>query len=56
MTPESITGRDQNTRYTVNLSRYFRGHNLKIQTDVTLIQEDNSDDLLMYRLQVELAF
>lgn len=56
VTPESITGRDQNTQYTLNLSRYFRGHNLKIQTDVTFIEEDNSDDLLMYRLQVELAF
>lgn len=56
VTPESITGRDQNTQYTFNLSRYFRGHNLKIQTDVTFIEEDNSDDMLMYRLQVELAF
>lgn len=56
VTPESITGRDQNTQYTLNLSRYFRGHNLKIQTDITFIEEDNSDDMLMYRLQVELAF
>lgn len=56
VTPESITGRNQNTQYTLNLSRYFVGHNLKLQTDVTLIEEDNRDDVLMYRLQVELAF
>lgn len=54
--PEAITGRERNTQYTLGLSRYFVGHNLKIQTDVSFIEEDNSDDLLMYRLQVELAF
>jgi phosphate-selective porin OprO/OprP len=56
VSPQAITGRNQNTQYTLNLSRYFAGHNLKIQTDVTFIEEDNVDDMLMYRLQVELAF
>jgi phosphate-selective porin OprO/OprP len=54
--PEPVTRREQNSQYTLGLSRYFVGHNLKIQTDVTLIQEDARDDVLMYRLQLELAF
>lgn len=56
VTPEAATGRNQNTQYTLGLSRYFVGHNLKIQTDATLIEEPGDDNVLMYRLQVELAF
>jgi len=56
VSPEDITGRNPNTQYTLGLSRYFVGHNLKIQTDLTFIEEDNRDDALMYRLQMEVAF
>lgn len=56
VTPEPITGRNQNTQYTLGLSRYFVGHNLKVQTDVSFIEEKTEDNVLMYRLQVELAF
>ena len=56
VTPETITGRNPNTQYTLGLSRYFVGHNLKIQTDLTFIEEDKRDDVLMYRLQMEVAF
>lgn len=56
VSPEAITGRNPNTQYTVGLSRYFVGHNLKIQTDVSFIEEENKDDILMYRLQMEVAF
>lgn len=56
VTPEAITGRMPNTQYTLGLSRYFVGHNLKIQTDVSFIEEENKDDVLMYRLQMEVAF
>jgi phosphate-selective porin OprO and OprP len=56
VTPEPITGRNPNTQYTLGLSRYFVGHNLKIQTDATLIEEEAEDKILMYRLQLELAF
>lgn len=54
--PEDITGREMNTQYTLGFSRYFVGHSLKVQTDVSFIEEDAKDDVLMYRLQVELAF
>lgn len=56
VTPEAITGRMPNTQYTLGLSRYFVGHNLKIQTDVSFIEEENKNDVLMYRLQMEVAF
>jgi hypothetical protein len=55
VTPEVITGRNPNSQYTLGISRYFVGHNLKIQTDVSFIEETNTDDVLMYRLQMELA-
>lgn len=54
--PEEITGRSDATQYTLGFSRYFVGHNLKVQTDISLMEEDNADDFLTYRLQVELAF
>lgn len=56
VTPEKITLRNENTQYTIGVSRYIVGHSLKIQSDVTLIQEDTRDDVLMTRFQVELAF
>ncbi|MGB1317402.1 MAG: porin [Flavobacteriales bacterium] len=51
---KSFTGLDE---YTIGLSKYVVGHKLKVQTDVTLIDEfDNADYSLRYRLQVEVAF
>lgn len=43
--------------YTVGLSKYFVGHSLKVQTDVSLLDEANatSNDL-RYRFQVEFQF
>ena len=55
VTPEAVTQRARNRQYTLGLSRYFIGHNLKVQGDVSLVTEDNAD-ALVYRLQVELAF
>lgn len=54
--PEEITGRPDATQYTLNFSKYFVGHNLKVQTDISFTEEENTDDFLMYRLQMELAF
>jgi hypothetical protein len=56
VTPEKITGNRDNDQYTLGISKYFVGHSLKIQSDVTFIQEANRDDVLMTRVQVELAF
>lgn len=56
VSPEKETGRNENTQYTLGASRYIVGHNLKVQSDITLIREVNKDDILLYRFQVELAF
>lgn len=56
VSPERVTLRNDNTQYTMGVSKYFVGHSLKIQGDVTLIKEDKRDDVLMNRLQVELSF
>jgi phosphate-selective porin OprO/OprP len=51
---KSFTGLDE---YTLGLSKYIIGHKLKVQTDVTLVDEfDTSDYSMRYRLQVEVAF
>lgn len=43
--------------YTLGVSKYFVGHSLKIQSDVTLTDEEFNDEMpLLYRFQVELAF
>lgn len=55
VTPEAITRRNQNTQYTLGLSKYFVSHFLKVQTDVSLIEEDNAADMFMYRFKVEFS-
>lgn len=56
VTPEAVTMRNQNRQTTLGLSRYFVDHSLKLQTDVTLIEEESRDNVILYRLQVEVAF
>jgi hypothetical protein len=51
-----MTMKQKNTQYTVGLSKYIIDHSLKIQSDVSLVQQKFRDDQLVYRLQVELAF
>ncbi len=54
---EGISGLGVETQYTVGLSKYFVGHKLKIQTDLSLNDyEDNQDNGLMYRLQFDIHF
>lgn len=44
-------------QYTIGLSKYIAGHKLKVQTDVTLADfENNSNNKLIYRLQVDIHF
>ena len=43
-------------QYTIGYSKYFAGHKLKIQTDLTLIQIQNRDDNLLFRTQLEVHF
>ncbi len=50
-------GRDSFTDYSFALSKYFVENFLKVQTDLSYTQTDNSHSHdLMYRFQVEMAF
>ncbi len=44
------------TEYTLAVSRYFIGHNFKLQGDVTLHENAGGKDHLMARLQMEFQF
>jgi len=54
--PETITQRDDNTQYTFGVSKYISGHTLKVQSDISLLQENSDAHELMYRFQVEIGF
>jgi len=56
VTPEAITLNNNINQYTLGFSRYIVGHNLKVQGDVSLTQEANKDNMLMFRLQTEFNF
>ncbi|HAW51674.1 MAG TPA: FmdC precursor [Flavobacteriales bacterium] len=58
--PEEITQNDEVYEYTLGLSKYIVGHNLKIQSDVTwrdnnVIIDDTGEKIIL-RLQMELSF
>lgn len=50
------TQRKDTKHYTLGFSKYFVGHNLKAQTDITLIDAVDIDDIWMFRFQIEMAF
>ena len=53
--PTAGIGQRDQQQYTLGLSRYIVGHSLKVQGDLSLLQEDNRDDRYQFRLQMELA-
>lgn len=59
--PNIESGRDLQDMYTLGLSRYFSGHDLKIQTDISYLEETEqiggaSAGEIIYRFQFEVAF
>ncbi|MCG2459201.1 OprO/OprP family phosphate-selective porin [Flavobacteriaceae bacterium F89] len=44
------------TQYTIGISKYIVGHNLKIQSDLNYLTTPNSISELLYRLQLEIHF
>lgn len=54
--PSKESLRRVNRQYTLGLSKYIVEHSLKIQTDVTWIDEDGDEGELMCRFQMEVAF
>ncbi|GGG07428.1 porin [Pontibacter amylolyticus] len=53
--PTTVTGIRQQDQYTLGVSKYIVGHSLKVQSDITLIQEASREDRTQFRLQMELA-
>jgi len=54
---KDVTGKEAQTQYTMGVSKYFKGHKLKVQSDITYSETVNSpDNQLMYRLQFDLHF
>ena len=53
---ESITGNAPQNQYTLGISKYIVGHKLKVQSDISLLQEDNENDNYLFRLQLDLHF
>lgn len=55
--PGKITGRSDFEQYTFGISKYFSGHALKVQSDVSYLRTYGSaDGTLMYRLQFDIHF
>ena len=50
------TQRNDIKHYTFGVSKYIVGHSLKAQTDITLIDAVDTNDIWMFRFQVEMAF
>ena len=53
---ESITGEAQQNQYTLGVSKYIVGHKLKVQSDISLLTEENENDGYLFRLQLDLHF
>jgi hypothetical protein len=55
VSPEKVTNRNNDAQFTIATSKYFSGHNFKVQSDVTLIRESTRANQMMFRLQFEFA-
>ncbi len=54
---KDITGKEAQTQYTLGIGKFFKGHKLKVQSDITYSETVNSpDNELIYRLQFDLHF
>ncbi|GAA3645388.1 porin [Flavivirga jejuensis] len=51
-----ITGENPENQYTLGVSKYIAGHNLKVQTDISHLEVDGSNNELMWRLQFDIHF
>ena len=61
VSPEYGSGRDRQDMYTLGCSKYIVGHSLKVQCDVSYLEEtapliEASSGAYIYRFQVEMAF
>ncbi|MEP1490488.1 MAG: porin [Algibacter sp.] len=53
---DKLTGNANQSQYTLGLSKYIAGHSLKVQTDISFLDETGGNNELMYRLQFDIHF
>jgi hypothetical protein len=51
-----ITGKNAESQYTLGVSKFIVGHSLKVQSDLSLLEIDGSNNEFMYRLQFDIHF
>ena len=56
VTPQQITMNNNITQYTIGISKYVVGHNLKVQGDISYTEEETQKGIIMVRLQTEFNF
>jgi hypothetical protein len=56
VTPDDIIEQDDVSMYTFGISKYIDGHNLKVQSDFSIILEGDMEESYLARLQFELSF
>lgn len=54
--PHTMIQQPENNQFTLGLSKYLMEHTVKIQSDVSLLEEQNDFNELMYRFQIEIGF
>ena len=53
---DKITRKSPENQYTLGISKYIVGHKLKVQSDVSYLSIEGSNNELMYRLQFDIHF
>ncbi len=53
---QDITGKVPEFQYTLGVSKFIVGHSLKVQTDVSVIDINPANDIIMWRLQFDIHF
>ena len=53
---KNVTGINPENQYTLGISKYIVGHKLKVQSDISYLSLDGSNNELMYRLQFDIHF
>ena len=56
VTPEAVLPQEDVSMYTLGISKYIDGHNLKVQSDFSMILEGEMEQSYLARLQFELSF
>ncbi len=53
---KNIVGKAAENQYTLGVSKYILGHKLKLQTDISYLDQVNKNNQFMYRLQFDIHF